>query len=677
MSVTIRPYQEGDAHDIAELYNRHRDNPNPVAGGISGEELERELAERDTATFLVAVDDGRVVGTFGLFHSTGRRSARAGELIADMFFVAPAYRNGVITGRLFTEAVEWMMRCGCLVLRLTVNPANTVAFKLYRRVGCVSVGETVPGEDGNVELHNYIPLILRSVFDDLGPEAIAALSQLSSFGGVAGGRDDELRSDVRVVDGIRTVAYALALGEFELSATIDVDRGLMLDAALTTPAGATRALAVAEPPYRVRAAHQGEPHRFGGAGLTAELDAGEGTLTVHAEGHLGPVLVSTWPSAEADRSAGWREGQARDLEIHPVEHGVRVSERTGGNEVTGTITLHQGVLSQDFTFTTRPGRIFQTVGLRQGAFTLAEPSGGTVRQHLLGTGIGVRDTSEVVAAAQTAPSGSELAWTDGATRISLPATHPVRLIHSTLVERHLEPDADGTARLRTEFTTGADRHPATRVPAAPRTVDGRRQLTLQAAAGGVTGWTEDGAKVLRSPHPRTRAFGCNPRWSAGMWVTREHHRHSLATGLGWGVPTEGDWEQKHPLGLAAPQDRISWEVTAPEQTAQPVRVDVHAPGADEEIVLWLTPNTPAATAVVLESAGTRWEVETTGFRQVWAAAAAVRLTGGQWLHLAPVQGGGDHEIVLRTTASGLLVGCVAPAATEAAWQLTVLAEPAI
>ncbi|RKE20494.1 hypothetical protein [Streptomyces sp. TLI_171] len=201
-------------------------------------------------------------------------------------------------------------------------------------------------------------------------------------------------------------------------------------------------------------------------------------------------------------------------------------------------------------------------------------------------------------------------------------------------------------------------------------------MTVKATAAGITGWTEGGTKVLRSPAPRSRAFGCNPRWSAGAWVTREHHRHSLATGLGWGVAAGQEWEQKHPLGLAAPQERISWEVTAPEQSAEPVRIDVHAPGADEEIVLWLTPDTPADTAVVIDSAGTRRELDSAAFRQVWAAAAAIRLSSGHWLHLAPAGPSGTQEIVLRTTSSGLLVGCAA-AATEASWQLSVRPAPAI
>lgn len=516
MALTIRPYQEGDAHTVAELYNRHRDNPNPVAGGITGAELERELAERETATFLVAEDDRRLVGTFGLFHHTGRRSARAGELIADMFFVHPAHRGGMVTGRLFTEAVEWMMRSGCLVLRLTVNPANTVAFRLYRRVGCVSVGRAVPGEDGNVELHNYIPLVLRSVFADLGERATAALAGLTSFASVTGSRDDELSSDVRVVDGVRTVDYCLALGEFRVDATVDVDRGAVREARLTEPDGEVRTLRITRPPYEVRAVRGVAPYRFTAGPLTCEVDGEDGTVRVLAEGHHGPVFVSTWPSCRADRPAGWREGEPRDLTLEPADGGVRVTERYGDATVTGTFTLDGTALLQEFTRTgAATGRVFQTVGLRQGVFTDAEG-----RPHPIGLGVGVRDASEVVAASQAAPAGGELTWRGRGVRISLPADGRVRLVHSTLLERGLEPGADGVARMRTEIRP----HPA----------ESGRRLEVRAGAGGVTLWQEGTTKVLRSPYPRVRSYGYNPRWSAGLWVTRENSRHDRAAGLGWG-----------------------------------------------------------------------------------------------------------------------------------------------
>ncbi|MFG3030679.1 GNAT family N-acetyltransferase [Streptomyces sp. NPDC048253] len=690
MSITIRPYQEGDAHDIAALYNRHRDNPNPVAGGITGDELERELAERDTGTFLVAVDGGRVVGTFGLFHNTGRRSARAGELIADMFFVAPAYRNGVITGRLFTEAVEWMVQSGCLVLRLTVNPANSVAFKLYRRVGCVSVGRTVPGEDGNVELHNYIPLVLRSVFADLGPEVRSALGGLNSFGTVTEARDDELRSDVRLVDGVRTVDYHLALGEFRITASVDVDRGVVREAEVTGPDGTARALRLTEPPYHVRAPRRPEPHRFGSGGLVCEVDGDDGTLSVLAEGHHGPLFVSTWPSCRADRPAGWREGEPRDLDIVAVENGVRVTERCGEDEVVGTVTLTEGTLRQDFAFTSRPGRIFQTVGLRQGTFV--HPDG---ERHPIGLGLGVRDASEAVAASQVVPAGTELAWRGTSWGIGLPVREPVRLIHSALLERGLAAGQDGVARLRTDFRpadartgvatgtrtgtrTDAGTEAGTEAVRPARTAPkpgAVRRLELTASAAGVTSWKEGTTKVLRSPYPRTRAFGYNPRWSAGMWVTAENSRFGRASGLGWGVAPAA-WEEKHPLGLFAPRERIGWELTAPEDTAEPVRADIQAPDSEEEIVLWLTPNTARETTVLLDSAGTRWELGSAGFRQIWATAATVRLADGHWLDVRPADGACPQaELVLRTTPSGLLIGCVSPARRPSAWQLAVHSGP--
>jgi hypothetical protein len=205
---------------------------------------------------------------------------------------------------------------------------------------------------------------------------------------------------------------------------------------------------------------------------------------------------------------------------------------------------------------------------------------------------------------------------------------------------------------------------------------------VDANAAGVTTWAEGASKILRSPFPRTRAFGYNPRWSAGMWVTAERSRFSRDSGLGWGVPPTAAWEEKHPLGLFAPRERIGWELTAPDDPAEPVRVDVQAPDVPEEVVLWITPNTSRRTSVVIESAGSRWELDSSDFRQVWATAASVRLSDGSWLDCRPAPGGaGNAEIVLRPTPSGLLIGCVSaaerPHGAESAWHLAVRTEPGL
>lgn|GEM_PF-598706 len=682
MPVTIRPYQEGDAHHIAELYNRYLDSPSQVVGKITGEVLEHELALRNMATVLVAVDDGRLVGTFGLLRNSGQRYARPGEIFTSKFFVAPAYRNGVLSGRLFTEAIEWMMRSGHLVLRLTVNPANAAVFRLYRRLGCVSVGEPAAGEDGYIELHNYIPLVLRSVIADLDSEARAALLRLNSFGNVTDSRDDELRSDVHLVDGTRTVDYCVNLGEYRLTASVDVDRGRVREARLTGPGGGYRPLRVEEPPYRLEEPRDAGSHRFTSGELVCEVDGRDGTVQVLAPGHHGPVFVSTWPGSRADRSSGWWDSEPRHLDITPAENGVRVAERCGDDETVCTVTFTEGVLDQDFTFTSRPGRIFHTIGLRQGTLTLSDPGRGAEQRYPLGLGLGLVDATDLAAAGHAPAAGSTLTWNGPATRIDVPVRQPIRFIHSCLIERELEPSPDGVVRLRTVLQPGPAPAPALRTVERNTSAESDRRIEMDASAAGVVSWHEGATKVLRTPGARPRVFGRNPRWSAGMWVTAERGRFSRNSGLGWGVRSASAWEKKHPLGLFAPEERISWELSLPDGSDQPIRADVQAPGAAEEIVLWITPNTPTHTTVVFDSAGTRWELSSSEFQQVWTSTASVLLSDGSWLDCRPAPGATDEaEIVLRTTASGLLIGCVSAAqkshGAESSWHLAVSRQPGI
>ncbi|WP_328341815.1 GNAT family N-acetyltransferase [Micromonospora sp. NBC_00421] len=674
MSITVRPYQPGDAHDIAELYSRYPDNPNPVPGGISAGHVERELAGRHTAAFFVAVDDEDVVGTFGLFRSTGRRSARDGELIADMFFVAPAYRNGLLTGRLFTEAIEWMIRSRCLVLRLTVNPANAVAFRLYRRVGCVSVGQAIPGEDGNVELYNYIPLILRGVLDDLDQAVLAELGSITAFGGVTGARTDDLRNDVEVVGGVRTVTYRLVLGPFEVTAVVDVDRGTLLRARIAHPDGSGRALRVTQPPYHLEPPKPARSHRFGTGRIFGLVDGSDGTVRVFCAGHVGPLLVSTWPGGRPDRAAGWRESQPCDLEITPIDDGVRIVERIGTGALTSTVTLVDGRLDQRFHSTGPLGRVFQTVGLRRGTFTVHDAGTGATRRHPIGLGLGVRDASELVAAAQRPAAGSELTWDSALVRVRIRVDEHTGVVHSCLLERGLEPGPDGVARLHADFGAPPSPQPAgTPAPA----VGPSRRIRADARAGGIVSWLDGSTKVLRSPYPRRRPFAHNPRWSAGMWVTTERDRFSRDSGVGWGVASDTGWEEKEPLRLVAVDQGLDWQVMVPADPAGAVLVDVRAPASAEEVVLWLTPNVvPRGRVTVPDPTGGVWQLDPADVWQIWTREVTVPLPGGRRLHCRPGPGAADDvEIVVRSAPGGLLLGCVAQAGgieeTRNTWQLTV------
>ncbi len=679
MSVIVRPYRPSDASSIAALYRRHPDNPNPVAGGVTAAEFTAELADRRTAAFFVATQDEEVVGTFGLFGTNGRRAGRVGELIADMFFVAPAQRNGVLTGRLFTEAVTWMFEAHHEVLRLTVNPANTAAFRLYRRVGCVAIGYASPSEDGNVELYNYIPLILRGVIADLGTEALAALGQLSSFGCLTTARQDDLKSDTVFVDGTPHVAYALTLAAFRLEALIDVERAAVREATLTSPDGSRRPLdIVRQRPPEVRP-EPATTARHACGDLEVELDGRDGTLRVSHPGHFGPILTSTWPSCHPSRSAGWREAHACDLEIVPVPDGLRVTERHAGRETACTITVVDGWLMQEFRLG-EPSRVFQTVGLRQAELEVHDAGPGTITRHPVGLGLGVRASDEIAAAGWLAPARDLLVWraADRSVALGVPGGDGVRLINAGLLDRPLVPAADGTATLRTDLDVTAQQRSGAqqRTVAAPRravpdataaratpgrATDPDQQVRIEAGAGGLVGWTHQGTKVLRSPYPRRRSFACNPYWSAGLWVTTESTRHTRESGLGWGVPRLRAWHPHGRHGFASlDHELIVATSTGDSRAPGALVVDVRAPHTDQEVVVWLTPQTAENARVVFpEPDGSVGQLQADWTWQRWTAATATLLTDGRWLTCRPARTTPRHsEIVVRSTRSGLLIGCV-------------------
>jgi L-amino acid N-acyltransferase YncA len=671
--VTIRPYRQDDVERVTALYNRHPDNPNPVAGGITAEEFAAELADRRTAAFFVADDGDELVGTFGLFEVTGRRCARSDELIADMFFIAPSHRNGMLTGQLFAKASTWMFEQYLMVMRLTVNPANKAAFKLYRKVGCVSVGEPVPGEDGNVELFNYIPLVIRTTLPGLGEEGRAALRSMTSFACVTDDRGQDLRNDVVEVDGVRTVPYRLVLNDMVLAATVDVDAGTLLTATLTTGDGRTRHLPITPRPDD-GARPDPTTYRFGGDALRCEVDGPDGTVRLLAPGHLGPVLTSTWPTCHPGRVPGWRDGFPLDLRVEEIADGVRITERHEDVDLVGTVTLVDGRLRQDFRSTAPIGRVFHTIGLRQASLRVVDPVAGDTGQQPAGLGLAVRDSSEIVAAAHRPAPGSELFWAapDGTVEIRVPVGPRTGLVHSNLLDRRA--DADGTSlRLDTHVRVGA-RRPV--VPPSPADAGGApHQLRMIPAAGGITSWANGRTRVLRSPYPHRRALAYNPNWSAGMWVTAEHGRTDRATGLGWGVATREVWEAKHPLGLHAPDLGIGWEVSAPDGPG-PLTAEVHHAGPDGEAVLWLTPRTSRGGRVVVPAPRGTWELVADGLWQRWTAWAAVELADGRWLSCRPGTGASpDAEIVVRSTAAGLLLGCVTPAGPSGRWQFDLLDAP--
>lgn len=671
MATLVRDYVPADAEAVAALFNRHRDVPNPIDGGITAAQLVQELQDRDTHTFLVAVEGDRLIGTFGLFHSDGRRVAGPGELIADMFFVAPAHRGGMLTAELFGAAVERMVHSPYSVLRLTVNPANGPAYTLYRRVGCLAVHRTVPGADGNVQLHNFLPLVLRQVLPALPKDLLDAVVTQRTTSFIPRALPNDMDQDVTVVAGRRVVAVPFAIGTVEIDTVIDIDNRVVLSAEL--PGFTYRPEPHLVPPPMPVDAAQPAPTvlRAGDLELRAAVD---GTVEVWREGHLGPVWTALWPTAGRGRVTGWRAGNPRTVDVARCDaDSLKLTEVIDDTTVTATVTLDASGLSQRFRVdgSEQPLlRAYHLVGLRSGRLRIDDADSP------LGDGLGVRDAGQLPAAQTVLDEGAQLCWSSpGDTAVTVQSPAGFGLISGIVAEhRNLKNGSAfrvdigaAEADLRTGQQSAADAHhdESARQPS-------DETVRLAAEAGGVVAWKPFGRNVFRAPYPRTRAFANNPRWSAGLWAGGELDRFDRCYGPGWGVATPQNWTATgSELSSTAQRLRVTEDNDA--GTARlTVQVDGHS---DPETVVWLTPDaapsglvtcfSPYDDTVDQHDLKERW--------QRWTSAVCVPLRGNRTLTVTSDPRSAAHpEILVRCTDSGVLIGAFArTGATAATWSLQV------
>lgn len=667
MSISVRPFEQTDAEPIAQLFNTHKDSPNPVKGGITGVQLSREIRERGAELFLVAVDDEHVIGTFGVFRSNGRRSVAEHEGFADMFFVDPSYRRSVASGLLFTQAVENLFHSGRRVLRLTVNPANSAAFHLYRRVGCMSLGYGSPGEDGNVQLYNYIPLIMRAIVHDLRRDELENLKELHSFGSISERLDDHLSSDAFVRNGRLALQYHLAFGEMKLNALVDTQAAVVEEATLIGPDGGVRRLepenppAIPDPEESVLTTESD--------GFTLRVDPTDATLTISHANHYGPLVSLTWPGRPEFRAAGWREADARRFSLEKTPDGFRIAEQGTEPPISCDVRLASSALIQDFTAAPASElRLFESIGLRTGWFDATPLSGASFSCAPIGTGLAVRDCAEVTAAAMQLDPAFPVTWYDEQGGRVLETTgHRTSMIHSGLLDRRFTTDADGRARVVTSV------HPPAPARTGGLTVGGleadpiaatKETLRIRDTAAGVADWRINGRRLVRTPFPRIRSFACNPYWRAGAWATHEPERHSREHGMGWGLSTQ-TWSATQTGGLMS-DDRRNLLTVSDSLIAGRHEFSVSSVETDGENVLWLTPLTDPGTRVVFPGLRGPWSTPSTGTWQRWTPSVLIELGHGIWLDIAPAAGHEElvPEILVRSTPSGLLVGCASRAGLD-------------
>ncbi|MEY9926776.1 hypothetical protein ABH926_001398 [Catenulispora sp. GP43] len=731
-ALVVRPYMDSDAAAVAELYNKHRDAPNFVDRPLDAAMVRAELAERGTVVFLVAELAGEILGTVGMFRGSGRRVVRADEVFGDMFFLSPWIRGGAVAGRMFSQAFLALMPLEIGTIRLTVSPANDRALPLYRQLGCTLVGPAGAGEDGNIELVSHLPRLVARMQRDHADLIPASRRMTAGWRYQAdAGTDRPLGEHTETVSGRRVLRTALTLDGLVFRALLEPETGEILHTEADTGAGPgpdpVLPPARAEQPAAISLFREGP--------LAVVLDHGDGSVAVHHDRHVGPVLTQSWPVPGPPYLTGWRRALRRELEVEPLQGasggGWRVAERYGAATLYRETELAGGVLRQRVWWqgpapaVVAEARLRTMVvgGLRSGLLFTGD------RYVPAGRGLYPIDATEFGAAGLVLGADDGPAWWDALTGLAVRILSPGGDSSARLIaENVLALDLDAGAEYRIAFTD-AD-CPGDVVPdAQPRIAEGcrtrtlatsqatnksadpepvqwspaevaRRQvyrlthrddvLLLDPAGGGLVSWRAAGVPVLATPFPRSRVFARNTAWRAGLWAGRHGPREEPRRGMGWGGPEpERDWSFDAAAGQFAAPD-LAWSI---QPDALGIRLAAQAPAADSdgELILWITPAAKSAVALVPGAPGEAWLLEKSGPWQRWCDRLAIRLDDGRWLHAAALDSSAPEstaasdslatkpsaaEILLRATPSGLLLALVTrhPAGHSgaAAWRLTVL-----
>ncbi|MDH6135323.1 ribosomal protein S18 acetylase RimI-like enzyme [Kitasatospora sp. MAA4] len=710
--LLIRPFRDDDAPAIAELFNRYPDAPNWVDRELDAAMVCTELAERGTVLFLVVEDGGEVLGTIGMFRSTGRRAVPDGEVVGDMFFLSPRARGGPLAGRLFSQAFRTLREQGVEAIRLTVNPANQLALPLYRQLGCVVSGPAEAGEDGNIEMVSYMPKIVTRMRRDhqhLVPTDLRTMAAWRyQVDGIAG---QELGKETEEISGRTVLRTALAVGDLTFRAILDPETGEILHTAVGPDFGPDPDL----PAKPVTAPEPVFEYRERNLRLTVRhLD---GAIRVFHDDQIGPVLQETWPVFGPGYLTGWRHALPRELTVQGLPDGWLVSERHPHGTLHRESRLIDATLHQRTWWTggPTPAEGLRTVlvnGLR--AALLLDGSGYLPA----GRGLAPIDATEFGAARTRLAPGHPVAWWDArtglATRLRWPEGASAGLVTDSVL--NLDHPADYAYRIELSQADGPDQvvpgiRPAAVTGIALRPADtttepltaqpvlgswderevarrpvhrlttGSDTLLVDATAGALASWQSAGKPVLATPFPKSRAFARNPSWRGGLWVSGHGVREDENRGLGWGSTGDPTPWLFDPATGTLDSPELSWSIEAAEQG---ITVSVQAPigPKDGELVVWLTPASPkSAEFLVPGGPGEVWHLSKPGAWQRWTDRVAVRLPDGRWLAVVPqgpAQEHGGAEILLRTTPAGPLLALATRhphgLPGTAGWQLTVLAD---
>ncbi|MGX4668275.1 N-acetyltransferase family protein [Cerasibacillus sp. JNUCC 74] len=221
--INIRKCKKEDAEQIASLYNKFGYGPITSGYPLKDKDIVRFFDEFDIILYLCLEYENKIIATMLFSKFCGQKAAEEDAVWGSNFLISPQFRNGPLPGRFFSESIKQLSELGYKYINVDVDPTNSSALPLYKRVGFIRNSNAYIDYDGYLELRCYLPYLVNYLKQGYNVEHLDNSLVESGWRTLLSAKDfRSIQQDTFNLNGMETILYKMKFGNGMISCWIDI-----------------------------------------------------------------------------------------------------------------------------------------------------------------------------------------------------------------------------------------------------------------------------------------------------------------------------------------------------------------------------------------------------------------------------------------------------------------------
>ncbi|KAA0560849.1 hypothetical protein F0342_21045 [Bacillus sp. CH30_1T] len=159
--VKLRKCVKEDAEQISNFFNKFEYGPVTHGCLLKESDVQRLFIHSKIVLFLCLEYEDKIIGTMLFSTHCGQKAADTDAVWGSNFLIHPQFRNGPLPGMFFSNSIKQLTELGYKYIDVDVDPTNSAALPLYKRVGFIRREKSILDYDGYLELRCYLPLVTQ------------------------------------------------------------------------------------------------------------------------------------------------------------------------------------------------------------------------------------------------------------------------------------------------------------------------------------------------------------------------------------------------------------------------------------------------------------------------------------------------------------------------------------